>query len=107
MRDVTIKCGDPNVAEALAEGVNAVQLREVQAENARLSAVCGVRSRGDDRRWERQKRRLARKYTVKPDGRVKGALMGVYGLMVLAVHQWGDYLDEWHRTGVRPSGKRA
>ena len=53
--------GDAEIAAAISEGINAVELRNVRAEYAKLQARDGVRCEGDERRWQRTKRRLARK----------------------------------------------
>lgn len=101
MATVTVKCGDPNIAGAIVEGASAAQLRTIQEECDHLKALNGVRCEGDTRRWERQKRRLARKYTIRRDGRVKGAILGVYGLIWLYIVATWRYLDEWNRCGKR------
>lgn len=95
--NITIK-GDANTAKAIAEGISTTQLRIVQAECARMKAINGVRSEADKKRWERTRRKLARKYKVKPAGRVGGAILGVYALTVLAVHRAYDYLSGWNRA---------
>ena len=80
-RQITIKTADPRMAAGIAEGAATVALREVEAENRHLKAVDGVRRQGDDRRWQRTQRRLARKYTVKPVGRARGAILGAWALV--------------------------
>ena len=77
---VTIKTADPRVAGAITEGVSTVQLRAVQQEYHRLQALDGVRRNGDAIRWERTRRRLARKYQVRPMGRLRGAVLGAWAL---------------------------
>ena len=77
---VTIKTADPGMALAISEGANAVQLRQARTEITRLQAIDGVRRNGDDRRWERTRRRLARKYRVAPVGPVRGAILGVWAM---------------------------
>lgn len=89
--------GDAQIATALAEGMNAVELQRVRRECAKLQAQVGVRRYCDDMRWERTKRRLARKYAVKPVGRVRGAILGVWGLLWLGVDEASNYLREWNR----------
>lgn len=96
MPNVTIK-GDPKMGAAIAEGAATVELRTVKAEYARLQAVDAVRREGDDRRWERTKRRLARKYSTKPVGRARGAILGVWGLLWLEVAEWRKYFEDWNR----------
>jgi hypothetical protein len=81
MANIEIKSEDPRVAAAIAEGVNAVELRAVKAENAKLKAKEGVRVEAGKRRWERTQRRLARKYTIRPVGRVHGAILGAWALL--------------------------
>lgn len=78
---VTIKTADPHMAAGIAEGAATVALRTMEAENRRLKAVDGVRRQGDDRRWQRTQKRLARKYTVKPVGRARGAILGAWALV--------------------------
>ena len=75
--------GDAQIAGAVADGMNAVELQRVRAQYMALMARDGVRRYGDDVRWERTRRRLARKYKVEPVGRVRGALLGVVGMIVL------------------------
>ena len=95
---VEIKTSDPRFRLGLSEGANATALRAVEAENRQLKARDGVRRRADDRRWERTQRRLARKYTVKPVGRVRGAIMGVWGLLWLGVDEAYKRLSAWNRS---------
>lgn len=81
MAYVKITTNDPRFAVGLTEGTNAIELRRVSAENERLKAREGVRRQGDDRRWQRTQRRLARKYSVKPVGRARGAILGAWALV--------------------------
>ena len=101
MATVTVKCGDPNIAGAIVEGASAAQLRTIQEECNHLKAVNGVRSEGDLKRWERTRRRLARKYTIQPVGPVKGAILGAWGLAWLVIAGAWRYLDQWNREGHR------
>jgi hypothetical protein len=96
MPNVTIK-GDPRMGAAIAEGAATVELRAVKAEYAKLQAVDAVRREGDDRRWERTRRRLARKYSIKPVGRARGAILGVWALIWLTLIGMADYLTAWNR----------
>lgn len=96
MPNVMIK-GDPRMGAAIAEGAATVELRAVKAEYARLQAVDAVRREGDDRRWERTRRRLARKYSTKPVGRARGAILGVWALLWLEVAEWRKYFEDWNR----------
>lgn len=84
--------GDPSWGAAIADGVNAVQLRAVQAELNKLQAVEGVRAEADKKRWERTQRELARKYSTKPVGRLHGAILGVWACVWLALVSMSEYL---------------
>lgn len=98
MATITIK-GDPTMGAAIAEGAATVELRAVKAEYAKLQARDAVRSEADKKRWERTRRRLARKYSTKPVGRVRGAVLTVWACVWLAVYSMGEYLVEWNRRG--------
>ena len=78
---VTIKTADPHMAAGIAEGAATVALRTMERENRQLKAREGVRARADEKRWQRTKKRLARKYTVKPVGRARGAILGAWALV--------------------------
>ena len=93
--------GDAQIATALAEGMNAVELQRVRRECARLQAQVGVRRYCDDMRWERTRRRMAKKYAVKPVGRVRGAILGVWGLLWLGIDAAYRKLDAWNRGDKR------
>ena len=97
MANITIKTADPQIAEAITEGAAAVELRAVKAEYAKLQAKDAVRSEADKRRWERTRRRLARKYTTRPIGRLRGAILGVWGLLWLEVDEWRQYFERINR----------
>jgi hypothetical protein len=97
MANITIKTADTQIAEAIAEGAAAVELRAVKAEYAKLQAVDAIRREGDDRRWERMRRRLARKYSTKPVGRARGAILGVWALLWLEITEWRQYFEDWNR----------
>lgn len=97
MANVQIKTNDPRMALAISEGINAVELKTVKAECARLKAVNGVRAVCDDKRWNKTRKKLARKYSTKPVGRVRGAFLGVYGLFLLGVQSWYEYFRDWKR----------
>lgn len=96
MPNVTIK-GDPRMGAAIAEGAATVELRAVKAEYAKLQARDAVRSEADKKRWERTRRRLARKYSTKPVGRARGAILGVWALLWLEVAEWRQYFENWNR----------
>lgn len=97
MANIEIRTNNPQMALAISEGANAVELKAVRAECARLQAVNGVRAVGDQKRWYKTRKILARKYTVKPVGRARGAILGVYGLFLLGVHGWYEYFRDWNR----------
>ena len=81
MASIEIKTADPNMAAGIAEGAATVALRTMEKENRQLKAREGVRARADEKRWQRTQRRLARKYTVKPVGRARGAILGAWALV--------------------------
>lgn len=91
------KAGDAQIADAIAEGINAVELRNVRAEYTRLQARDGVRREGDDRRWKRTQRRLERKYAVRPVGKVRKALLVSWALIWYSVYTMGERLVEMSR----------
>ena len=92
MANVTIKTADPQIAGAIAEGAAVVELREVRAELGRVKAREGVRAEAANRRWERTKRRLARKYSTEPMGRLHGAILGAWGLLWLTLLGMTDFV---------------
>lgn len=96
-QSVEIKTSDPRMALGLSEGANAVALREVEAENRQLKAREGVRREADSKRWKTIDRRLARKYTVKPVGRVRGAILGAWALLWLDILGWYEYFKRLNR----------
>ena len=97
MANVTIKTADPKIAGAIADGAAVVELREVREELGRVKAREGVRAEAANRRWERTKRRLARKYSTEPVGRLHGAILGVWALLWLSVVEWIRYFERWNR----------
>jgi hypothetical protein len=99
MATITIK-GDPTMGAAIAEGAAMVELRTVKAEYAKLQARNAVRSEADKKRWERTRKRLARKYSTKPVGHVRGAVLTAWACVWLAVYSVGEYLVEWNRRGA-------
>lgn len=99
MASIEIKTADPRLAAGIAEGANAVALHELQEEYAKLRAVNGVRCEADEKRWQRTRKRLARKYSVKPVGRARGAILGVWGLLWLSLDEWYQYFRAWNREG--------
>ena len=91
MANIEIRTSDPAMAAGIAEGVNAVALRDLQERYDRLQARYGVRLYGDDLRWARTKRRLARKYRVEPVGRIKAVWLGLVGLGVIGFEKLDGY----------------
>lgn len=94
--------GDPAIAGAIVEGVtkrvvpaNIVELNELRAERDRLISQRALRNFGDDRHWQRTKRRLARKYGVKPHGKVYTTALGIYGLICYVVGTASKRLWDW------------
>lgn len=97
MSNITIKTNSPGMALGLTEGAATVELRAVREELGKLQARDGVRAEADKRRWERTRRRLARKYTTRPVGRLRGAILGVWGLLWLEVDEWRQYFERINR----------
>ena len=81
MANIEIKTADPHMAAGIAEGAATVALRTMERENRQLKAREGVRREADAKRWQRTQKRLARKYTVKPVGRARGAILGAWALV--------------------------
>lgn len=98
MANIEIKTADPRMAAGIAEGAATVELRAVKAEYAQLQARDAVRRQADEKRWRRTRRRLARKYSVKPVGRVEGAILGVWALLWLGIDGAYRYLSAWNRS---------
>jgi len=97
MSNITIKTNSPGMALGLTEGAAAVELRAVKAEYAKLQARDAVRSEADKKRWERTRRRLAKKYSTRPVGRARGAILGLWGLFWLEVAEWRQFFADWNR----------
>ena len=91
MPNVTIK-GDPRMGAAIAEGAATVELRAVKAEYAKLQARDAVRSEADKKRWERTRRRLAKKYSTKPVGRARGAILTAWACIWYGLYTLAEYL---------------
>ena len=99
MANIEIRTSDPRMAAGIAEGANAVALQALRSEYDKLRAVNGVRRQADEKRWKRTQRRLARKYSVKPVGRVEGAILGAWALLWLGIDGAYRYLSAWNREG--------
>lgn len=84
--------GDPAIAGAIVAGMDrASEYKALRDELVRLRKVearAGVRDYGDQKRWERTKRRLARKYYVRPMGRIEGAVLGAWAGLWMAIGQF-------------------
>ena len=89
--------GNPEIAGAIADGMRATELRMVRAQYARLEAVNGVRCEADDRRWERTKKRLAKKYTVEKPGRAYEIVVGAWALVWYGIYAVAEKLRAWNR----------
>ena len=97
MANITIKTSDPQMAGAIAEGAATIELRTMQEQFGKLQAREGVRAEAENRRWERTKRKLARKYAVRPVGRVEGAILGAWGLLWYGINKAYDRLSAINR----------
>ena len=96
-RTVEIKTADPRMAAAIAEGASVVELRAVKAENEKLHAKDGVRAIADEKRWQRTRKRLARKYYTPPMNPVRGAILTVWAMLWLGIFNIYDQLSAWTR----------
>lgn len=97
MATVEIKTADPRMAAAIAEGASVVELRAVKAENEKLHAKDGVRAIADEKRWQRTRKRLARKYYTPPMNPVRGAILTVWAMLWLGIFNAFDFLKAWNR----------
>lgn len=103
-RTVEIKTADPRMAAAIAEGASVVELRAVKAENEKLHAENeklhakdGVRAIADEKRWQRTRKRLARKYCTPPMNPLRGAILAVWAMLWLGIYNAYDRLSAWNR----------
>jgi len=98
MRAVVIKTyGDVEIADAIVDGmtrhmipINVTELSIIRAEFDRMKDVPLRRAVKGPKTLPRARRR---KYTTEPQGRVFGAILGLYGLCVLAVAR----LSAWNQ----------
>ena len=97
MATIQIKSNDPRTALAIADGANAVELKAVKARYAKLEALNGVRAYGDSKRFVSVSKAWAIKYSTKPVGRARGAILGVWALFWLWVYGWYEYFSDWNR----------
>lgn len=101
MRAVVIKTmGDVEMAAPIAEALgksviplNTREMEAVMAENRRLNAINGVRAEGDDKRWERTRRRLARKYAIKTHGRAYTLALLAWAMTWAWIFDTAEYLS--------------
>ena len=95
--------GDEQIAGAIVAGMTeATEYRELRAELARLKEIearDAVRRYGDEKRWERTRRRLARKYYVKPAGPVYGAILGLWAGLWMVVIEALNYVHNCAEQG--------
>lgn len=96
--------GDPALTGPMADGVcqrviplDTGEMNALRAERDRLAAQRTIRNFGDDKRWRRTKRRLARKYRVKRHGKAYWAMMRVYALLCYGVDMAHKRLSAWNR----------
>ena len=99
MANITIKTNSPGMALGLTEGAATVELRAVKAENEKLHAKDGVRAIADEKRWQRTRKRLARKYYTPPMNPVRGAFLTAWAMLWLGIFNAFDFLKAWNRRG--------
>ena len=99
MANITIKTNSPGMALGLTEGAATVELRAVKAENEKLHAKDGVRAIADEKRWQRTRKRLARKYYTPPMNPVRGAILTAWAMLWLGIFNAFDFLKAWNRRG--------
>lgn len=97
MANITIKTNSPGMALGLTEGAATVELRAVKAENEKLHAKDGVRAIADEKRWQRTRKRLARKYYTPPMNPVRGAILAAWAMLWLGIFNAFDFLKAWNR----------
>lgn len=94
MASIEIKTSDPRMAAGIAEGANAIALRNVCAEYAKLQAVDAVRRQADDRRWKDTQEQLAQQYSVRQHGKVYNVIVSTWALIWWAIYTMGERLVE-------------
>ena len=99
MANITIKTNSPGMVLGLTEGAATVELRAVKAENEKLHAKDAVRAIADEKRWQRTRKRLARKYYTPPMNPVRGAFLTVWAMLWLGIFNAFDFLKAWNRRG--------
>ena len=91
--------GNPEIAGAIADGMREAEMKLMRTQYARLEAVNGVRCEADDRRWEKTKKRLAKKYRVEKPGRAYEIVVGAWAMLWYGIYSMFDYLRKWNREG--------
>lgn len=96
--------GDPAMVGAIMDGMtqkmiplDAGELTAVKAELGRLQVRHGLMVYGNERRFKAAARRKAIKYRVKPVGPVKGAILGLWGLVWLGIARGWDRMTALNR----------
>lgn len=97
MANITIKTNSPGMALGLTEGAATVELRAVKAENEKLHAKDAVRAIADEKRWQRTRKRLARKYYTPPMNPVREAILTAWAMLWLGIFNAYDRLSAWNR----------
>ena len=77
--------GDRKLGGAIADGLTARELSLVRSELRRMQAREGVRREGDARRWRDVREELAEKYSTRPTGRVRGAILAAWALLWVGI----------------------
>lgn len=91
--------GDRRIGGAIADGMTARELALVKAELRKMQARDGVRREGDARRWQDVREELAAKYSIRPHGRLYGAILGAWALLWLGIFAEYAKLSAWNREG--------
>lgn len=89
--------GDSQIGGAIADGLTARELALVRSELRQMQALDGVRRYGDSRRWSDVQTELADKYSTRPTGRVRGAILAAWALLWTAIYAEYARLSAWNR----------
>lgn len=96
--------GDMDIGNAIAEPISkrvvtldGGEMAALRAELDHLRDRNALRVYGDERRFKTTRRRLARKYRVKPVRPIHGVFLGLYGLLCLWVAEGYARLAAWNR----------
>lgn len=97
--------GDPKMTGPMVDGITKTvieldtgELAVVKADLARLKAKTELRAYGDQKRFRMARREMAMKYSVRPARPAVQAILGVYGLVCLAINEAYTKLAEWNRS---------